>query len=66
MLIALYIIIILVLTVLLIFLNFYLLAVYCHRIYKKIIFKNIADDRGWGSSLFCKILVIMGMTLTWA
>lgn len=57
------IIITIVLAVLLLIVNFYLLVLYCHRTY---IIYPIADDRGWGASLFCKILVILGMTLTWA
>lgn len=35
--------------------NIYLLAYYCHP-----------DDAGFGSGLFSKIIVCMGMTLTWA
>lgn len=49
------ILIILVLTVILLVVNFYLLILYCHP-----------DDGGWGSALFCKILVVMGLTLSWA
>lgn len=44
-----------VLAVVLIFSSFYLLVLYCHP-----------DDGGWGTSLFCKIIVIAGMTLSWA
>jgi len=35
--------------------NIYLLAYYCHP-----------DDRGFGSALICKIVVVLGMTLAWA
>lgn len=49
------IIVILILAVVLLGVNFYLLALYCHP-----------EDRGWGSSLFCKILVVIGLTLSWA
>jgi len=48
-------IIIIILSVLLLGVNFYLLILYCHP-----------DDSGWGSALFCKILVVMGLTLSWA
>jgi len=44
-----------ILAVLLIIINIYLLAYYCHP-----------EDRGFGSSLVCKIVVILGMTLSWA
>jgi LMBR1 domain-containing protein 1 len=44
-----------VLAVLLLIVNIYLLAYYCHP-----------DDRGFGSSLICKVVVVMGMTLSWA
>ena len=52
---ALLLIIVIVLSVLLLLFSFYILALYCHP-----------DDKGWGTSLYCKILVIMGFTLTWA
>lgn len=58
------IIVTIVMAILLLFVNFYLLVLYCHR--KLIKIYNLADDKGWGASLFCKILVIFGMTLTWA
>ncbi len=35
--------------------SLYLLAYYCHP-----------DDRGFGSALICKIVVVLGMTLSWA
>ena len=44
-----------ILAVLLIIANIYLLAYYCHP-----------DDRGFGSALICKIVVIIGMILAWA
>lgn len=44
-----------VLSVILIIANIYLLAYYCHP-----------DDRGFGNALICKIVVIIGMTLSWA
>ncbi|CAD8143814.1 unnamed protein product [Paramecium octaurelia] len=49
------IIVTIVMALLLLFVNFYLLVLYCHP-----------DDSGWGSSLVCKVFVIIGMTLTWA
>ncbi|EGR30777.1 lmbr1-like conserved region family protein, putative [Ichthyophthirius multifiliis] len=49
------IIISIVIAILLTFTSFYLLILYCHP-----------DDRGWGTSLFCKIIVIIGCTLSWA
>jgi len=27
---------------------------------------NAADDKGWGTAWYCKILVIVGMMLVWA
>jgi len=44
-----------VILVLLVIVNSYMLAYYCHP-----------DDKGWGASLFCKLLVIIGMTISWA
>lgn len=35
--------------------NIYLLAYYCHP-----------DDSGFGADLFAKVVVVMGMTLSWA
>lgn len=49
------IIVTIVLTILLIAANFYLLALYCHK-----------DDKGWGAATYCKVMVILGMTLCWA
>lgn len=44
-----------ILAVLLLLANIYLLAYYCHP-----------DDRGFGSALICKIVVVIGMSLSWA
>ena len=44
-----------ILSVLLVITSIYLLAYYCHP-----------EDRGFGSALICKIVVCMGMTLSWA
>jgi LMBR1 domain-containing protein 1 len=44
-----------ILAVLLLIVNIYLLAYYCHP-----------DDRGFGNALICKLVVIIGMTLAWA
>ena len=44
-----------VLAVLLIISNLYLLVYYCHP-----------DDRGFGSGWTCKVVAILGMTLSWA
>lgn len=46
---------IIVLSVILIVANIYLLAYYCHP-----------DDKGFGSGFTCKIVVVIGMTLSWA
>jgi LMBR1 domain-containing protein 1 len=43
------------LAVVLLIVNIYLLAYYCHP-----------DDRGFGSALICKFVVVIGMTLSWA
>src|SRR3954454_24516744 len=40
--------------ILLLITNIYLLAYYCHP-----------DDRGFGSSFSCKVVVVLGMTLSW-
>lgn len=48
-------VIIILLSLVLIITNIYLLAYYCHP-----------DDRGFGSGLLCKLIVILGMTLSWA
>jgi len=39
-------------TIILIAINIYLLALYVH-----------ADDKGFGTALYCKILVVAGLTL---
>ena len=44
------IVLIVVLTIILLGVNFYLLALYVHP-----------DDKGWGTALYCKILVILGL-----
>ena len=44
-----------VISVFLFVVNFYILVIYSHP-----------DDRGWGVSLFCRLLVIVGLTLSWA
>ena len=44
-----------ILAVVLIITNVYLLAYYCHP-----------DDAGFGSGFFCKLVVVIGMTLSWA
>jgi LMBR1 domain-containing protein 1 len=44
-----------ILAILLIIANIYLLAYYCHP-----------DDKGFGSATVCKIVVVLGMTLSWA
>ncbi len=50
--IALYIVLIVVFLIILLGINIYLLALYCHP-----------DDKGWGNVLYCKILVVLGLTL---
>jgi heme/copper-type cytochrome/quinol oxidase subunit 2 len=27
---------------------------------------NLADDKGWGTAVYCKILVVLGMILIWS
>lgn len=49
------IIITIIIAVLLVLVNIYLLAIYCHP-----------DDNEFGASLVCKILVVLGLTLAWA
>lgn len=44
-----------IIAVLMMVVNFYILVIYSHP-----------DDRGWGVSLFCRGLVIFGLTLSWA
>ena len=46
------IILIVVLSIILLGINIYLLALYVH-----------SDDKGWGTAIYCKILVILGLTL---
>ncbi|CAD8181779.1 unnamed protein product [Paramecium octaurelia] len=43
-----------IIAVLLLGINIYILALYCHP-----------SDSGFGASLFCKILVVLGFTLAW-
>lgn len=45
----------LIISILLVIANFYILVIYSHP-----------DDKGWGVSFYCRILVIVGMTLGWA
>jgi LMBR1 domain-containing protein 1 len=49
------IIITIIFSILLLVVSFYILALYCHP-----------DDRGFGSHILLKILVIVGLTLSWA
>ncbi len=49
---ALLIILIIVFIIILAGVNIYILALYCHP-----------DDKGWGNVVYCKILVIVGLTL---
>lgn len=44
-----------ILAIMLIFMNFYLLVLYCHRNHYYVI---EADDNDLGASLICKILVV--------
>lgn len=48
-------IVVIILSVLLVVTSIYLLAHYCHP-----------DDKGFGSGLICKIVVVAGLTLSWA
>lgn len=50
--IALHIVLIIVFILVLTAINIYLLALYCHP-----------DDKGWGNVVYCKILVVAGLTL---
>jgi hypothetical protein len=59
---ALLIIIIIGMSLVMLAVSFYLLVVYVHRTS----WCNSADDKGWGSAIYCKILVILGMLLVWA
>lgn len=49
------IIITIIFSILLLVVSFYILALYCHP-----------DDRGFGSHILLKVLVIVGLTLSWA
>jgi len=46
------IVLIVIMTIILLAVNIYLLILYIHP-----------DDKGWGSAVYCKILVILGLTL---
>lgn len=46
------IILIIVFVIILAGINIYILALYCHP-----------DDKGWGNVVYCKILVVVGLTL---
>ena len=46
------IILIVVMTLILLAVNIYLLALYIHP-----------DDKGWGTAIYCKVLVVVGLTL---
>ena len=46
------IILIVVMTIILLAVNIYLLALYIHP-----------DDKGWGTAIYCKVLVVVGLTL---
>jgi len=48
----LYIILILIFMAILCIINVYLLKLYCHR-----------DDKGWKKSVYCKVLIVFGLTL---
>lgn len=49
------IIVCIIIAILMMIVNFYLLVIYSHP-----------DDRGWGVSLYCRGLVLVGFTLSWA
>jgi len=49
------IIVTIILSFILFIVSFYILALYCHP-----------DDKGFGSHLLLKLLVIIGLTLSWA
>lgn len=51
------IIVTIILTFTLFYVNFYLLALFCHRNFK--IIKYLAEEEGWGAALFCKFLVVI-------
>ena len=46
------IVLIVIMTIILLAVNLYLLALYVHP-----------DDKGWGTAIYCKILVVVGLTL---
>lgn len=46
------IVLIVVMTIILLAVNVYLLALYVHT-----------DDKGWGTAVYCKVLVVLGLTL---
>lgn len=48
------IIIVCILGLVLMYVNIYILALYCHP-----------EDGGFGSSFLCKIIVVLGLTLSW-
>ncbi|KAM3140194.1 hypothetical protein pb186bvf_007747 [Paramecium bursaria] len=47
-------IVVIIVGLLLLYVNIYLLALYCHP-----------EDGGFGASLICKIVVVLGLTLSW-
>lgn len=49
------IIVTIILSIMLFIINFYILAIYCHP-----------DDNGLGAHIILKILVVIGLTLSWA
>jgi hypothetical protein len=49
---ALLIVLTLIFIIILFAINIYILALYCH-----------SDDKGWGNVIYCKILVVVGLTL---
>lgn len=53
---------IIVIALILIGMSFYILVVYVHRTEH---ISNLAEDKGWGTALYCKILVILSMALCW-
>lgn len=48
------IIVVCIVALMLLYVNIYLLALYCHP-----------EDGGFGASLICKIVVVLGLTLSW-
>lgn len=59
------IIISIVLLILLIGVCIYLLALYCHRNFSLFSKHILADDSGFGAGYFCKVLVVLGLSLSW-